>query len=96
MKVGGMKPCPFCDETPSHPQPMAIHPNNECILNGVVATWEQWNTRPGEKAARVEGLIEAKHIAAEWAGRSYAADKTIEKIDKLIKAQWDHDNLTGL
>lgn len=53
-----LRPCPFCNEIPGEGAAV-LHPNNDCILNGIYATHGQWNARPGEKAAILSVLEEA-------------------------------------
>ena len=55
-----IKPCAYCGEMPSEGSTI-IHLSGRslCRVAGTVFTPEQWNTRPGEDAARIAALEEA-------------------------------------
>ena len=98
--MSGLRPCPFCGgeakisaNRVSEDCTVTAVCCTECEVRtgGIEAPYgeykaaaEQWNSRPGEQAARVEGLQMARDRCADF-GLKYVI--MIEAINKLIDAE---------
>ena len=91
--------CPFCGEQPTTHKPKEVSidldlslvgcSNDKCNVVHYLFTPDKWNNRPGEQAARVEGLEEMRQelVHVNFNENWWAIQDTFDGIwDKLIKA----------